>query len=695
MTSDSPSPTIKTEKPRKSIFKLKKYEFNEDGTPKIGKNRLLASIAAVTLALFLSSLDGTIVASALPTITNKFDSAGSTHWFVAVNLLANTYFQTLAGRLSDIFGRREILFFSIFVFEVGSLVGGIASTFEGLLAARAISGVGAAGIIVLVSVIVSEMVPIRERGKYNGIVGISFGLACVIGPLLGGVLTDKLSYKWCFLINLPLGIVAAVFIYFLVITKDPVGTMKERMDRLNYIGALLLIGGLVMVLLGLNFGGNEHKWVSATVLCLIIIGLAVLVAYVIYDDKYAKEAILPLRLFPIRNVWTSIIESFGVGFSMYGLIYAVPNFYTIIKNANAQESGIFLLPFMIGMIICSIGGGLYVTKTGRYRPMFRIGTLVLSIGAGLMLMVKYDTRTIWVRVFLAIIGIGVGLSMQALIICVQATVSKPEIASATSFASFARDLGGTLGTTISGVIQKAIITSEFVKLDNKYPSYLDQIQNTKKSTSQIYSQNLPQDLKTDLIKSNVRAMHYAFLSFFIVACITFLLTLLAKNAILGETDSTEGEIEPSSSPSSPSLYILLNKQCIRHLTISTTDPSAAKPDGFAIVSISKRDRSGSGDEAAPVYPVKHPTMSYAAVDESIYHWHTGGEKQKLKKLCMGGSECKIGCSWDQFGDNASDAVESICRQLFDLRMTMQHDRPSKSTYYIVKDEQAAEFFFIF
>ncbi|PVU91683.1 hypothetical protein BB560_006108, partial [Smittium megazygosporum] len=195
------------------------------------------------------------------------------------------------------------------------------------------------------------------------------------------------------------------------------------------------------------------------------------------------------------------------------------------------------------------------------------------------------------------------------------------------------------------------------------------------------------------------------------------------------------------------IYNVLNKQCIRHLTMSTTDPSAAKPDGFAIGSISKRDRSGSGDEAAPVYPVKHPTMSYAgaakgrpaaqssnllnyysnsnsknyqknqqnptkqqknvknqkplknslpdynpqkAVDESIYHWYTGGEKQKLKKLCMGGSECKIGCSWDQFGDNASDAVESICRQLFDLRMTMQHDRPSKSTYYIVKDEQAAE-----
>ncbi|PVU93566.1 hypothetical protein BB560_005991, partial [Smittium megazygosporum] len=195
------------------------------------------------------------------------------------------------------------------------------------------------------------------------------------------------------------------------------------------------------------------------------------------------------------------------------------------------------------------------------------------------------------------------------------------------------------------------------------------------------------------------------------------------------------------------IYNVLNKQCIRHLTTSTTDPSAAKPDGFAIGSICKRDRSGSGDEAAPVYPVKHPTMSYAgaakgrpaaqssnlfnyystfnsknyqknqqnptkqqknvktqkplknslpdynpqkAVDESIYHWYTGGEKQKLKKLCMGGSECKIGCSWDQFGDNASDAVESICRQLFDLRMTMQHDRPSKSTYYIVKDEQAAE-----
>ncbi|PVU89583.1 hypothetical protein BB560_006285, partial [Smittium megazygosporum] len=166
---------------------------------------------------------------------------------------------------------------------------------------------------------------------------------------------------------------------------------------------------------------------------------------------------------------------------------------------------------------------------------------------------------------------------------------------------------------------------------------------------------------------------------------TILLTIMKSN----QQEASTGNI-----------YNVLNKQCIRHLTMSTTDPGAAKPDSFAIGSISKRDRSGSGDKAAPVYPVKHPTMSYAGaakgrpaaqtVDESIYHWYTGGEKQKLKKLCMGGSECKIGCSWDQFGDNASDAVESICRQLFDLRMTMQHDRPSKSTYYIVKDEQAAE-----
>ncbi|PVU91147.1 hypothetical protein BB560_006148, partial [Smittium megazygosporum] len=628
MVSDSPSPTINGEKPRKSIFKRKKYEFNEDGTPKIGKNRLLVSIAAVTLALFLSSLDGTIVASALPTIANKFNSAGSTHWFVAVNLLANTCFQTLAGRLSDIFGRKEILLFSIFVFEVGSLVGGVVSTFEGLLAARAVAGIGAAGIIVLVTVIVSEMVPIRQRGKYNGIVGISFGLACVIGPLLGGFLTDKLSYKWCFLINLPLGIIAAVFIYFLVITKDPVGTMGERMDRLNYIGSLLLIGGLVMVLLGLNFGGNEHKWVSAVVLCLIIIGMTVLVAYSIYDVKYAKEAILPLRLFPIRNVWTSIISSLFMSFAMYGLIYAVPNFYTIIKNAKAQDSGIFLLPFMIGMIICSIGGGLYVTKTGRYRPMFRIGTLILSIGAGLMLMVKYDTRTIWVRVFLAIIGIGVGLSMQAFVICVQATVSKSEIASVTSFVSFARDLGGTLGTTISGVIQKAIITSEFVKLNDKYPSYVDQIQNTTKSTSQIYSQNLPQDLKTDLIKSNPLLSNYYS-------------TFNSKNYQKNQQNPTKQQKN------------IKNQKPLKN---SLPDYNPQK-----------------------------------AVDESIYHWYTGGEKQKLKKLCMGGSECKIGCSWDQFGDNASDAVESICRQLFDLRMTMQHDRPSKSTYYIIEFFQTVHY----
>ncbi|PVU94665.1 hypothetical protein BB561_002367, partial [Smittium simulii] len=487
-TNASDELTIKQKKIKKSTV-----EFDEEGIPILSRQRIYMAVASLCIAIFLASLDGTIIVTALPTMANIFNAADSIHWLITANLLANTCFQPLFGKFSDIFGRKETLIGAIIIFEIGSLISGFAKSISLLIFSRALTGVGAAGLQVMVLVVISEMVPLRERGRYSGLVGVAFGLASVIGPLLGGFLTDKVSYRWCFFINIPIGILAGIFIALLVKTRKSEGSAKDKIKRIDFVGSFLLVSGLVMLLIGLNFGGNEHKWISATVLCTMIIGALTLVAYVYYDLKVAKEPILPLKMFKHRNFWSITTAQFFMGFGLYGIIYAAPSYDSIVHNSTASHSGIFLLPFILGMVILSFAAGLFITYTGRYRPMFISGTFIMAVGCGLLISINENTKGVATASFLAICGIGCGLCMQSFIICVQATVPRNLIASATSTIAFTRILSGTIGTTLSTIVQKSIVKSKITQLIAKFPTNAKVILASLKKTSLIHTSSVPSE----------------------------------------------------------------------------------------------------------------------------------------------------------------------------------------------------------
>ncbi|PVU88499.1 hypothetical protein BB561_005818 [Smittium simulii] len=511
-------------KPKKFVL-----EFDAQGIPILSKQRIILAVIALCIAIFLASLDGTIVATALPKITNNFNAANSAHWLVTANLLANTCFQPLFGKISDIFGRKETLILAIFIFEAGSAISGIVNSINLLIFSRALTGIGAAGIVVMVQIVVSEMVPIRERGKYTGFIGLAFGMASVVGPLLGGVFTDNVGYRWCFFINLPVGLVAGVVIAFLVKTKKPQGSVISKIKRFDFIGALLLIAGLVMFIIGLSFGGTEYPWSSATVLCLLIGGVLFLVLYILYDLKLAKEPILPLDLFYRRNLWSSVCAQFFMSFGLYGIIYIIPSYDTAVHNASASDSGISLLPFVLTMVVFSILGGVGITRTGKYIIMFRVGTASMALGIGLLATINQNTKKVLTIFYLALCGIGCGLSMQSFLICAQAAVPRTFIAGATSVIAFSRILSGAIGITLSTLVQKSVLTPKIKALIQKYPDNIDYIQKSIKNTSLIHSLPMGEDLKYSLINIYVSSITKAFIMFCAVLCLSFAITLISRH----------------------------------------------------------------------------------------------------------------------------------------------------------------------
>ena len=417
-----------------------------DEPSELGQRRTLIIIGALLLGMLLAALDQTIVATALPTIAGDLHGLSHLSWVVTAYLLASTVSTPLWGKLGDLYGRKVFFEAAIVIFLIGSAVAGLAHSIVQLIAFRAVQGIGGGGLLTGAQTIVADVVPARERGRYQGLFGSVFGVTSVLGPLIGGFFVDNLSWRWVFYVNLPIGAVALI-----VVAAVLPGHLRRAQHHIDYAGTVLLAGAATSLVLLTSLGGTTYAWSSAPI---IILGVAAVVlgfAFVLAERR-AAEPVVPLHLFRNRVFTSASSVGFVVGFALFGAIAYLPQYMQIVKGVSPTLSGLRLLPLMVGLLTTSIVTGRLVTRWGRYRVFPIAGTAAMTLGLYLLSHLGVTTG-IWLSsLYMLVLGAGIGASLQVLVVAVQNAVSYADLGAATGGATFFRSIGGSFGTAVFGAV---------------------------------------------------------------------------------------------------------------------------------------------------------------------------------------------------------------------------------------------------
>jgi EmrB/QacA subfamily drug resistance transporter len=403
----------------------------------------------------LAALDQTIIATALPAIVGDFGGVDQLAWIASIYLLTSTAAMPLVGKLSDLYGRRVLFQASIVIFMLGSLLAGVSQTMGQLIAARAVQGLGAGGLVVLNFGVLADIVAPRERGKYQGYVASVWAVSSVLGPLVGGFFVDRLTWRWIFFINLPVGIAA------LVVTSAVLHLPRRerRPVPIDYLGAALLVAGIVTLLLVTEWGGERYDWLSAPIGALLVVGVGLGVAFVVVERR-AADPIIPPRLFRIPTVRISAATATVFGMLMFGTILFVPVYFQIVRGDNATNAGLLLLPQMIGILSATIIAGRLTSRTGRYKIFPLLGLSAVGLSYLVLSRIEPET-TVWVAIAcMAAAGAGIGMTTPALMLSVQNVVPTPDVGSATSMMTTVRSMGASVGAAVLGAVLTARLDNE-------------------------------------------------------------------------------------------------------------------------------------------------------------------------------------------------------------------------------------------
>ncbi|MFD4210422.1 MDR family MFS transporter [Micromonospora tulbaghiae] len=422
----------------------------------MSKRKTLEALSGLLLVLFVAMLSSTVVSTALPKIMGALNGSQTQYtWVVTATLLTATATTPIWGKLADLFNKKLLIQVAIVVFLVGSVAAGFAQSAEQLIAARAFQGIGVGGLQALVQVAIAAMIPPRERGRYNGYLGGVMALATVGGPLLGGLIVDTswLGWRWCFFVGVP---VAAVALFLLQITLN-LPTVRRDNAKIDYLGATLIAAGVSVLLIWISFVDDSFAWLSWQTGAMVG-GSVLLLALAVWVEARAAEPVVPLHIVRERTTALAILGSLAVGMAMFGGAVFLGQYFQIGRGYSPTEAGLLTIPMMAGVLISSIVAGRMITATGKIKPYIVFGSVVLVIGFAMLGTIDHETSLVFVGLAMFIVGVGVGMTMQNLVLAVQNTVALRDIGAASASVAFFRSLGGTIGVSVLGAVLARRVT---------------------------------------------------------------------------------------------------------------------------------------------------------------------------------------------------------------------------------------------
>jgi EmrB/QacA subfamily drug resistance transporter len=499
---------------------------------RLPRRALWTVFAALMLGMFLAALDQTIVSTALPTIVGDLGGLNHLSWVVTSYLLASTVSTPLYGKLGDMLGRKPVFLAAILIFLAGSMLAGLSQSMGQLIGFRALQGIGAGGLMVGAQAIIADIVPPRERGRYMGLIGSVFAVASVAGPLLGGFLVDNLSWRWVFYVNMPVGALAVAIVVTRLHLRTP--TIRHKIDVL---GAVLLSGGVGALIMLTTWGGTEYAWGSPTIVALGVVGALLLATFVWWETR-ASEPILPLKLFRSSVFRVANAMGFTIGMAMFGAIVFIPLYLQLVYGATPTSSGLRLLPLMAGLLVAAIASGRAISRIGRYKIFPIAGTAVLVVGMYLLSRLSVGTAPWLASVYMLVVGVGIGLVMQVLVLVVQNDVRPSEIGVATSTATFFRSVGGSFGVAIFGTIFASRLSDQLSRLPHAVTARLG----SGVHLNPEQARHLPATVHADFLQAFAHALHGVFLFGMALAILPFVLSWLLKEVPLRTTVAEAGDV---------------------------------------------------------------------------------------------------------------------------------------------------------